>query len=175
MKKTVFILTFLISFNAWAQGQLQNEATGFISYTAGKYVQLAEAVPADKYDWRPESNTRSFAEVFAHTISSNYFFGSQLGAEVPSNINMQSLEKELNTKEKILAALKSSFDFAQNAAKAIEDKELATKVSYPFPGEFTNMSSIFILMTHTNEHLGQLIAYARMNNITPPWSGQGGE
>lgn len=170
MKKIIFILTFLISFNAWAQGQLQKEATGFISQTAGKFVQLAEVVPADQYDWRPESNTRSFAEVFAHAISSNYFFASQLGAELPKDINMQNLEKELDTKEEILAALKSSFDFAQKAVMETQDSELATKVAYPFPGEFTNMSTVLILMFHTNEHLGQLIAYARMNDITPPWS-----
>ncbi len=173
MKKIVFILTFLISFNAWSQGQLQNEVNGFISFTAGKFVQLAEAIPADQYDWRPESSTRSIAEVFAHTISSNYFFASQLGAEVPKNINMQNLEKELNTKEEILAELKSSFEFAQKAVMATPENELATKVTYPFPGEFTNMSSVLILMFHSNEHLGQLIAYARMNDITPPWSNQG--
>ena len=172
MKKLVFILSFLISFNAWSQGQLQKETAGFISNTAGKFVQLAEAVPAEQYDWRPESDTRSIAEVFAHTISSNYFFASQLGAEVPKNINMRNLENELNTKEKILAELKASFDFAQKAVMETKDDELATKVTYPFPGEFTNMSTVLILMYHTNEHLGQLIAYARMNDITPPWSSQ---
>jgi hypothetical protein len=43
-------------------------------------------------------------------------------------------------------------------------------VEFPFPGEFTSMSAILISLGHTNEHLGQLIAYARMNGITPPWS-----
>ena len=175
MKKIVFILTFLISFNAWSQGQLQKEASGFVSGTAEKFVQLAEAIPSEQYDWRPESSTRSFAEVFAHTISSNYFFASQLGVETPKNINMQNLEKDLNTKDKILAELKSSFDFAQKAIMETQDSDLATKANYPFPGEFTNMSTVLILMYHTNEHLGQLIAYARMNDITPPWSQRGRE
>lgn len=175
MKKIFFILAFLVSFNAWSQGQLQKEANGFITYTAGKFVQLAEAVPAEQYDWRPESDVRSFAEVFAHVISSNYFFGSKLGAAVPNNVDMQNLEKKLNTKEEIMAALKPSFEFAQKAVQETKDKDLATKTTYPFPGEFTNMSSILILMSHTNEHLGQLIAYARMNDITPPWSTEGEE
>ena len=58
-----------------------------------------------------------------------------------------------------------------NAIKNTKDNTLANKVEFPFPGEFTTMSAILITLGHSNEHLGQLIAYARMNGITPPWSG----
>jgi len=80
------------------------------------------------------------------------------------------IEKDLKTKEEITAALKQSYEVIINAVKNTKDAALATKVEFPFPGEFTNMSSILIALSHSNEHLGQLIAYSRMNGITPPWS-----
>lgn len=175
--KVILLPAFFIfaSLHVYAQQQLQNEVSGSIAYTSGKVIQLAESLPADKYSWAPADDVRSFAEVFAHIISANYFFGSKLGAEVPAGINMQTLEKELKTKEQITAELKKSYDFATKAVNNTKDADLATKVEYPFPGEFTNMSSILILLSHSNEHLGQLIAYARMNDITPTWSMAGGE
>ena len=58
---------------------------------------------------------------------------------------------------------------------AVEDDALAEKVEFPFPGEYTTMTAILIVQSHCNEHLGQLIAYARSNGITPPWSQQTAE
>jgi uncharacterized damage-inducible protein DinB len=180
MKKVIKLAALLLFFNlmslaAYSQGQLQKEASGTISFASGKLMQLAEALPADKYDWRPAEGVRSFAEVFAHIISANYFFASKLGAEIPEGVNMETIEQDLKTKEEITTALEESYALATKGVENAKDSDLATKVEYPFPGEFTNMSTILILLSHSNEHLGQLIAYARMNNITPPWSMQGEE
>lgn len=168
-------LFIFLSLDIYGQGQLQQEAAGTISYASGKIMQLAETLPADKYEWAPAEDVRSFADVFAHIASANYFFASKLGATIPEGINMQTLEQDLKTKEEIVAALKESYQLADQAVKNAKDADLAKKVEYPFPGEFTNMTSILIILSHSNEHLGQLIAYARMNDITPPWSMQGGE
>ena len=170
MKNLITIFTLLISTSAFCQGQMQQETSGSLALTAGKVMQLAEAVPAEKYSWTPQEGVRSFAEVFAHIVSANYFFGSKLGAQVPEGVNMQTIEHDLKNKEDIKAALKQSYDFALNAIKNTKDDALATKVEFPFPGEFTKMTTIIIIMTHSNEHMGQLIAYSRMNGITPPWS-----
>ena len=174
MKNLIIVATLLLlSVSGFCQGQLQKETAGSISFASGKVMQLAEAVPADKYQWSPGEGVRSFSEVFAHIISANYFFASKLGAKIPEGLNMQTVEKDLKTKEEIITHLKSSYDLITTAVKNAKDETLADKVEYPFPGEFTNMSTILIALSHTNEHLGQLIAYSRMNNITPPWSMQG--
>ena len=55
-------------------------------------------------------------------------------------------------------------------AEFVNDDALATKVEFPFPGDYTNTTAVLIALSHCNEHLGQLIAYSRMNGITPPWS-----
>ena len=170
MKKLFTIVMLLGSVQLFAQGQLQKEASGNISYTSDHVMQLAEAIPAEKYSWAPEEGVRSVAGVLAHIITLNYFFGSKLGGTVPEGINMMSIEKDLTEKEEITAALKQSYEMLITAVQKAKDESLSEKVEYPFPGEYTNMSSILIAMSHTNEHLGQLIAYARMNGITPPWS-----
>jgi uncharacterized damage-inducible protein DinB len=133
-------------------------------------MQLAQAIPADKYAWKPQDGVRSVAEVCAHIISANYFFASKLGAKVPAGVNMETLEKDLKTKEAITTEFKRSYELILDAIKNTPDASLPNKVVFPFPGDFTNMSAILIVLGHSNEHLGQLIAYARMNKVAPPWS-----
>jgi len=170
MKSFFALAGLIISLNAFCQGQLQKEAAGSLGFVSGHVMQLAQAIPSEKYSWTPEKGVRSFAGVFAHIISANYFFATKLGAKLPAGVEMESIETKLKTKEEISAALKQSYDLIISAVKNAKDAELATKVEFPFPGEYTNMSSILISLSHSNEHLGQLIAYSRMNGIKPPWS-----
>jgi len=171
MKNLFALVGVILSLNAICQGQLQKEASGSLGFVSGRVIQLAQAIPAEKYTWAPQAGVRSFAGVFAHIGSANYFFATKLGAKLPAGVEMESIETKLKTKEEIAAALKQSYDLVINAVKNAKDAELANKVEYPFPGEFTNMSSILIALSHSNEHLGQLIGYSRMNGIKPPWSG----
>ena len=85
-------------------------------------------------------------------------------------MKMETLEKDLKTKDAIEKELKRSYDVIIEAIKNTKDNTLANKVEFPFPGEYTSMSTILIALGHSNEHLGQLIAYARVNGIVPPWS-----
>ena len=170
MKILFTVAMLVISCQAFCQGQFQNETSGSLSYLSGQVMQLAQAIPADKYSWAPQSGVRSVAEVCAHIISANYFFGAKLGGKIPEGVNMETLEKDLKTKEAITAELKRSYEVIIGAVKNVKDSGLSTKVEFPFPGEFTQMTAVLIALGHSNEHLGQLIAYARMNGVTPPWS-----
>ena len=170
MKNLFTIIVLLVSLQVLGQGQLQKETAGSISYVSGHVMQLAQAIPAEKYSWTPQAGVRSVAQVCAHIISANYFFASKLGAKIPDDVKMESLEIDLKTKEAIEAELKRSYEIITNAIRNTKDDALSKKVEFPFPGEFTGMSTILIALGHSNEHLGQLIAYARMGGITPPWS-----
>lgn len=170
MKKLFTLAVVLLSLNAFGQGQLQKEASGSLAFSSGQVMQLAQAIPAEKYAWTPQNGVRSFAEVFAHIVSANYYFASKLGAKVPEDVKMETIEKDLKTKEAIAAELKRSYEIMINAIKNTKDGDLAKKVEFPFPGEYTDMSALLIAVGHSNEHLGQLVAYSRMNGITPPWS-----
>jgi len=164
------IAVLLCSMQAFSQGQFQKETAGSLGYVSGHVMQLAQAIPGDKYTWSPQTGVRSVAQVCAHIISANYFFASKLGAKIPEGVKMETLETDLKTKDAIAAELKRSYEVVIGAVKNTPDASLANKVEFPFPGDYTSMSAILIVLAHSNEHLGQLIAYARMNKITPPWS-----
>lgn len=170
MKYQIAVVALLFSFEALCQGQFQKESAGSLTFVSGQVMMLAQAIPGDKYSYSPQAGVRSVAEVCAHIISANYFFASKLGAKIPADVKMETLEKDLKAKDAIATELKRSYDLMINAIKNTADTALPTKVEFPFPGEFTGMSTILISLAHSNEHLGQLIAYSRMNNITPPWN-----
>jgi len=170
MKKVLLICALFVSATTFAQNQVQTETTNMITFASGHLMSLAEAIPEDNYDWAPEEGVRSVSGVLVHVISANYFFGTKLGAAVPAGINLETLEQDLKTKADLTAALKQSTDFIIATIKGVSDDALANKIEFPFPGEYTTMSAMLIAQSHCNEHLGQLIAYARSNGITPPWS-----
>jgi uncharacterized damage-inducible protein DinB len=168
-----YLLSFsltLFSIQAFCQGQFQQETAGSVTYASGQLMMLAQAIPTDKYAWTPQAGVRTAAQVCAHVISANYFFASKLGAKIPEGVKMETLETDLKTKDAIAAELKRSFDLVITAIKNTPDAALKNKVEFPFTGEYTNMSACLVVVAHANEHLGQLIAYARTNGIVPPWN-----
>lgn len=170
MKKLFTIVGLLSSVIAFSQGQFQKESAGSLAFVSNQVMQLAAAIPAEKYSWTPQQGVRNVSQVCAHIISANYFFATKLGAKLPEGVKMETLEMDLKTKDAIAAELKRSYQVVTDAIKNTKDETLGNKVEFPFPGEYTSMTAILIVLGHSNEHLGQLIAYGRSNNITPPWS-----
>src|SRR5258708_2745830 len=117
MKNLLTLAMLTLSLTTFGQGQVQKEVSGSIAFVSGKVMQLAQAVPAEKYAWAPQIGVRSFAGVFAHIVSANYFFASKLGAKIPDGVNMETIEKDLKTKEQVSAALKQSYELIVNAVK----------------------------------------------------------
>lgn len=169
MKLSLTICTLMLSSALFAQ-QVQQETSGMISFATDRISQLAEAIPEDKYSWSPQEGVRSVSGVIAHVISANYFFGSKMGAALPEGVNPQTVEQDFTTKAALTSELKKSSTFVLEAVKGVDSSALADKVEFPFEGEYTTMTAMLIAQAHANEHLGQLIAYARSNGITPPWS-----
>ncbi len=172
MKKGLTIVALFASVSVFAQGQMQKETANMLNYASGQIIQLAEAMPAEKYDWTPEEEVRTFSGVMLHVISANYFFATKLGATLPAGVNMETLESDLTSKEQLISAVKQSSELIVGAIQNVKDADLPNKVEFPFPGEYTTMTAILIGLSHTNEHLGQMIAYARSNDVVPPWSQQ---
>jgi len=169
MKKFTFL--FLIApVLSWAQSSFQEDLTGVIQYNSGQVLSLAEAIPADKYDWRPMEGVRSVGECLMHIASSNYFFAKINGAQLPEGINPQEMEKTVTAKEDIIAAVKKSYDFIIESGKSTSDEALGEEITYPTGDKFNKRTNLMIASSHGAEHMGQLVAYARSNGITPPWS-----
>lgn len=134
-----------------------------------KVTSLADAIPAEKYDWRPAEGVRSVKEVILHIAGANYYMASLLGTPVPEGIDTRNLDKTIDSKEKAVSTLKASIDHFRKALNSMGADAFNQEVEF-FGGKGTKRQVMLICEDHTAEHLGQLIAYARMNGITPPWS-----
>ncbi len=134
-----------------------------------KLTRLAQAIPADKFGWRPSADVRSFAEVFLHVSAANYNLYKLVGTPPPAGIDIKNLEKSTTDKEKVVATLKDSFVHAKSAIKAMPDADLDKSLDW-FGGKNTERGILLFIVRHTAEHQGQLIAYARSVGIVPPWT-----
>jgi len=134
-----------------------------------KFTRLAEAIPADKYTWRPSPDARSFAEVFLHVSAANYNLYKLVGTPPPSGLDIRGLEKSTTDKAKVIATLKDSFVHAKTAIKAMPDADLDKSLDW-FGGKNTERGILLFIVRHAAEHLGQSIAYARSIGIVPPWT-----
>ncbi|MDA0195650.1 MAG: DinB family protein [Bacteroidetes bacterium] len=171
MKKLLLLLSFYALIHLGAVAQLQEEINNFIGYNSDKIIQLVDAIPEDKLSWMPDEGVRSFSEVFAHIAAANYMFMSSLGGTIPTGVNPQTLEKDLKTRVDIKLALQTSFGLLAKSINNVADEDLAVNVTMPWGTEMSRIGVLLLAQGHSNEHLGQLIAYARTNKITPPWSG----
>lgn len=134
-----------------------------------KFVDLANAVPADKMTWRPSADSRSFAEVFLHVAGERYGILSLMGAELPAGLDRKGFEKSTTDRARIVEELNKSWDFAQKAIQGMTNANFAKLL--PKLGPQANAGDVvYILVADAHEHLGQSVAYARENGITPPWT-----
>jgi len=133
-----------------------------------KVVGLAEAMPEEKYTWRPEEGVRSIKEVYLHIAFANYFLPSFIGVKAPAGIS-PAMEKAPADKAKVIETVKASFSHIRLVITNLPDGDL-DKHSKFFGQDLTYRELLFFIANHMHEHLGQSIAYARTNHVTPPWS-----
>jgi len=147
----------------------RSEVLAEVMIQEDKFTRLAEAIPADKYTWRPSPDARSFAEVFLHVSAANFNLYKLVGTPPPSGLDIRSLEKSTTDKTKVISILKDSFAHAKDAIKAMPDADLDKSLDW-FGGKNTERGILLFIVRHAAEHLGQSIAYARSIGIVPPWT-----
>ena len=147
---------------------------GRIETARDKFVQLAEAIPEERYDWRPMDDVRSFREVFIHIAADNWapvVMGVQTPDDIPVTTDMDSFrayQDQRFTKEQTLVEVRRSFDFI---LRALDETRGRLDELVMFGEREWGVDEMWVaLVTHMHEHLGQTIAYARANEIVPPWS-----
>jgi hypothetical protein len=118
---------------------------------------------------KPSKDVRSTCEVFMHVSYDNYVLGAVVGLAMPAELKVPAPEKCPADKAKVIAALKTSFAAFRTALNAMKDTELDAKHTL-FGTSQTKRAWLLGTASHAGEHLGQSIAYARMNGIVPPWS-----
>src|SRR5271156_1170771 len=132
-------------------------------------LALAQAIPADKYSWRPAPGVRSVSEVFMHIAIANFYLLSITGPKMPAEITSDEMEETVKTKLEVFGYLERSLDAVKEARAHLKPGDLQHKVV--IEGKTVDVEGMYLrIIVHDNEHMGQLVAYARMNGIVPPWS-----
>ena len=170
---SAFALALLASSAARAQAPTSGfraEALGLHAYGEKQILDLAEATPADKYGWRPGAGVRSISELYIHIVGGNYLLLGFAGVKAPAGLDRE-MEKNVTEKAKVIDELKKSFAHLRAGIAATSDADLDKPVKM-FGRDTTVRGVMLAAVSHEFEHLGQSIAYARMNGIVPPWTAE---
>jgi uncharacterized damage-inducible protein DinB len=164
-------LFLLIAPKSFAQDPLDGLWQGYDGewrHVSQQLVALAEATPSEKFAWRPAPGVRSTSEVYMHIVLANFGLLSVTGPKIPSDLK-QDAEKTVTSKAEVISWLKRSLEAVKQAHLAEIPTDLARKVR--IDNRDSTVDAMYLrIIIHDNEHMGQLVAYARMTGVVPPWS-----
>jgi uncharacterized damage-inducible protein DinB len=140
-------------------------------HVSKQLVALAEATPPEKFAWRPVPGVRSVSEVYMHIAIANFWLLSVTGPKLPADLTSNDLEKSVKTKPEVISWLKRSLEAVKTAHAGVTPDDLKRKVKIE-KRDATVDGMYLRIIVHANEHMGQLIAYARSSGVVPPWSTQ---
>ena len=173
-----FLLVLILAIGASAQradtprvDSLEGLWQGFDGewgHVSRQLMALAETIPEDRYTWRPGPGVRSTSEVIMHVAIANFFLLSVTGPPMPKDLTSNTLEKSVTRKSDVISWLRRSMEAVKMARASLKAGELARQVK--IEGRDATVDGMYLrIIVHANEHMGQLIAYARVNGIAPPW------
>ncbi len=169
------VLSLALATSASAQG-LMAAMHQDVNDVQKKFTEIAKAIPEAAYSWRP-TGARSVGEVFLHVAADNYLIPISMGKPAPAATGIsgtdfktaETFEKRKLTKDQIIAELDASFKHLHEAMGLTTDANLTENIKF-FGMDWSRQRAMLATVTHLHEHLGQMIAYARSNNVAPPWS-----
>jgi uncharacterized damage-inducible protein DinB len=148
-------------------------------------LALADAIPAERYGWRPVADVRSVSEVFVHVAASNFALLEMIGVEAPADLyapiaihGMERFVARIATNRQLAARLTGKIEVARMLNASLSAWRHAftqapageLERAGAFFGETTAVQRVYLrLLTHTHEHMGQLIAYVRTMGLKAPW------
>jgi uncharacterized damage-inducible protein DinB len=175
LRNALFLVLFVLSAASSTLAQNQKYPEGIWEGYDGEWlhvsqqlVALAEATPADKFSWRPAPGVRSTSEIYMHIVTANFYLLSVTGPKMPPEIK-EDMDKTVTSKPEVIAWLKRSLDAVKQAHAKVTPADLERKVH--IADRNATVDGMYLrIIVHANEHMGQLVAYARMTGVTPPWS-----
>jgi uncharacterized damage-inducible protein DinB len=138
------------------------------AHVSQQLISLAEATPAEKFAWRPAAGVRSTSEVYMHIVVANYALLHATGVKMPSDLSPDA-EKKITAKADVIVWLKRSLEAVKQAHLAEKPADLQRKLH--IADRDATVDGVYLrILVHANEHMGQLVAYARMTGVVPPWT-----
>lgn len=182
MKGLFHTIAICVLLAATATAVRADDAKGFradligqVEFAQKQILDLENAIPDGKMAWRPNKEVRSIGEVYSHIAFANYLVLKFAGVALPEGITIAGpedatkWEKASTDKKVIHEQLVKSFDFVKSSIGSMSDASLENMVEF-FGQKMTVRSVLLGLLSHMHEHLGQSIAYARMEGVVPPWT-----
>ena len=137
-------------------------------HVSTQLIALAEATPEKNFAWRPAPGVRSTNEVYMHLVDANFYLLSVTGIKMPADLT-DDAEKKATSKTEVIHWLRRSLEAVKDAHLKETPEHLARKLE--IEGRDSTVDWIYLrIIIHSNEHMGQLVAYARMTGVVPPWS-----
>jgi len=171
MRKALFLLLLFSARPVFAQTAPEGIWQGYDGewrHVSSQLLALAEATPQEKFSWRPAPGVRSTSEVYMHIAIANFGLLEVTGPKVPADLK-EGMEKSVIAKAEVINSLKRSLAAEKQAHLTVTPKDLERKVQIA-DREATVDGMYLRIIVHANEHMGQLVAYARMSGVVPPWS-----
>jgi uncharacterized damage-inducible protein DinB len=153
-----------------------NEFVGQTEFIQGRLSQLAGAMPESTFEWRPTDGVRSVSEVYLHAAFANYICVTMSGGSVADEVGFvmdfskaNDWDTQTTDKAAVIEKMNQSFDILKKRIGELTQEDLDREVEV-FGMTMSVRNFMISMIAHSHEHLGQGIAYARMNDVTPPWS-----
>ena len=179
--RKVFLVSLALVFTMPGFAQqlvLVQEFVGQLVFVQGRIIDLANAVSQSAYEWRPADGVRSVSEVYLHAAFANYICVTVSGGTVPKEIGFEMDFSKANDwdiqttdKTEIMEKVNESFEVLKERVGMLTEEDLNREVEV-FGMKMSTRNFIISMIAHAHEHLGQSIAYARINGVVPPWSGK---
>lgn len=152
-----------------AAADVRDEIMRHFDASTRKFVMLAEAMPADRYEWSPGEGVMPVAQVYMHVARYNFrYLAENLGVTLPDDVDLSTMES-VRDKSQVMETLQRSIDHVTKSVEAMREDALDGQTTL-YGRDVPGWAVLMQLVAHMNEHLGQSIAYARMNEVVPPWS-----
>ena len=168
MKVYVLSLVLILSVGGFAQQTKTSVSDVLRKMLAGREkdtVAAFEGMPANKFDYKPTAEQMTFGHLAAHIAEANYYFCSNVG-DVPQPKTEEL--KGTEGKEKLVAAVKSSFEFCHTALEKADDSKMNEEIKW-FDGRPRARTWAFVALASSwADHYGMAAMYLRLNGLVPP-------
>ena len=162
---------------AMPKSGLRAELITDVEIAQKKFSGLATAL-SGKYTWRPADKVRSVSEVLQHVSGENYALPVVFGVKAPPGFAAGTMQEafgsaaemeKITDEAAVQAEIDKSFAHMKQAIASLSEADMNTPIEV-FGQKTTKRGFLVMVVTHMHEHLGQLVAYARMAGVVPPWS-----
>ncbi|HEV1995123.1 MAG TPA: DinB family protein [Candidatus Acidoferrum sp.] len=127
-------------------------------------VAAAEAMPAEKYGFKPSPEMNSFGHLVMHIAQSNNLFCSKISGAAPPDVKYA----ESDPKDKLVAALKASFEYCTTALEKVDDSKLGDQMMLFGNRPASRAAAMIFLYGSWTDHYATEAIYLRLNGILPP-------